>query len=413
MRRFQSTAIQALQEAAEDYLIYLFEDAQFCAVHGKRISIQPKDIRLARRIGGDRDEGERVGSEAYDNSLSFKNLKVADKDWKNPKARKRAEAEEGEKARKKAEEKAKAAATEKAKQEEAGRSARQAEEKAREREKEWEGKEGVKKALKALEKIDEAWGKRAADGWKEIFTDAEWGEVWGLLKQVQPDVKKIAVWTHNGHKAEDGDHLASVSLKEEGGLGRLVIKIGPDGVAGAEHPGIGEEEEEEEDGSDDNGSDSKSGSGSEGSGSDNESDAPGAGDERSNNKDPSGEGGDGRGDERSDSKDPAGEEKSGLETEEKDKGAGSAAKSRKRRGAVNGADEPPAQKPKLNTRGGKAGVRASDGAATRRFKPGGIDKYLRRLARKASKKAKLEKGIQAVKAPEEPGSKTGECFSTK
>jgi hypothetical protein len=101
MRRFQSTAIKALQEAAEDYLVYLFEEAQFCAVHGKRITIQPKDIRLARRIRGERDEGERVGSQAYDNSQNFKNIKVADKDWKNPKARKRAEAEEAEKARKK------------------------------------------------------------------------------------------------------------------------------------------------------------------------------------------------------------------------------------------------------------------------------------------------------------------------
>jgi histone H3 len=63
MRRFQSTAIQALQEAAEDYLIYLFEDAQFCTVHGKRITIQPQDIRLARRIRGERDEvkGLKVG----------------------------------------------------------------------------------------------------------------------------------------------------------------------------------------------------------------------------------------------------------------------------------------------------------------------------------------------------------------
>jgi hypothetical protein len=32
-------------------------------------------------------------------------------------------------------------------------------------------------------------------------------------------------------------------------------------------------------------------------------------------------------------------------------------------------------------------------------------KYYRKLARKAAKKAKLEKGNQAVKAPEEPGAK--------
>jgi hypothetical protein len=109
-----------------------------------------------------------------------------------------------------------------------------------------------------------------------------------LLNQVQPDVKKIAVWTQNGHKAEDGDHLASVSLKQEGGIGRLVITIGDDGAPVAGHPGFGKEEEDEEGDSDDDGSDSISGSGSEGSGSDSESDAPRGGDERSDSKDPSG-----------------------------------------------------------------------------------------------------------------------------
>jgi hypothetical protein len=34
--------------------------------------------------------------------------------------------------------------------------------------------------------------------------------------------------------------------------------------------------------------------------------------------------------------------------------------------------------------------------------------YYRKLARKAAKKAKLEKRNQAVKAPEEPGAKTSE-----
>jgi hypothetical protein len=169
MRRFQSAAIQALQEVAEDYLVYLFEDAQFCAVHGKRITVQPKDIKLARRIIVNRENDDRVGSDACDNSQSFRKLPVADKDWLNPKARKRKEVEDAEKARKKAQEEAReAAAAEQGKQEETGRSAGQAEQKAREKQKERKGKEGVKKALKALEKIDEAWGKRAADGWKEI-----------------------------------------------------------------------------------------------------------------------------------------------------------------------------------------------------------------------------------------------------
>ena len=52
--RFQSTAILALQEASEAYLIGLFEDTNLCAVHAKRITIMPKDIQLARRIRGER-----------------------------------------------------------------------------------------------------------------------------------------------------------------------------------------------------------------------------------------------------------------------------------------------------------------------------------------------------------------------
>ena len=48
--RFQSTAILALQEAAEAYLIKLLEDANWCAIHGKRVTIMPKDIQLGCRI---------------------------------------------------------------------------------------------------------------------------------------------------------------------------------------------------------------------------------------------------------------------------------------------------------------------------------------------------------------------------
>lgn len=52
--RFQSGAIMALQEAAEDYLVHLFEDSNLEAIHGKRVTIQAKDIQLARRIRGER-----------------------------------------------------------------------------------------------------------------------------------------------------------------------------------------------------------------------------------------------------------------------------------------------------------------------------------------------------------------------
>ena len=52
--RVQSTAILALQEAAEAYLIGLFEDTNLCAIHAKRVTIMPKDLQLARRIRGER-----------------------------------------------------------------------------------------------------------------------------------------------------------------------------------------------------------------------------------------------------------------------------------------------------------------------------------------------------------------------
>jgi len=50
--RWQSTAILALQEASEAHLIGLFEDTNLCAIHGKRVTIMPKDMQLARRIRG-------------------------------------------------------------------------------------------------------------------------------------------------------------------------------------------------------------------------------------------------------------------------------------------------------------------------------------------------------------------------
>ena len=52
--RFQVQAIGALQEAAEAYLVGLFEDTNLWAIHAKRITIMPKDIQLARRIRGER-----------------------------------------------------------------------------------------------------------------------------------------------------------------------------------------------------------------------------------------------------------------------------------------------------------------------------------------------------------------------
>ena len=48
--RFQSTAILALQEAAEDFLVRMFEMVQHVAIHGKRQTIKVEDVMLWRRL---------------------------------------------------------------------------------------------------------------------------------------------------------------------------------------------------------------------------------------------------------------------------------------------------------------------------------------------------------------------------
>ena len=52
--RFQSTAVLALQEASEAYIVGLLKDTQLCATHAKRVTVMPKDLQLARRIRGER-----------------------------------------------------------------------------------------------------------------------------------------------------------------------------------------------------------------------------------------------------------------------------------------------------------------------------------------------------------------------
>mmetsp|Transcript_26279 Transcript_26279/g.36314 ORF Transcript_26279/g.36314 Transcript_26279/m.36314 type:complete len:138 (+) Transcript_26279:65-478(+) len=50
--RYQQSAIDAIQEAAEAYLTELFQEANLCAIHAKRVTIFPKDMQLSRRIRG-------------------------------------------------------------------------------------------------------------------------------------------------------------------------------------------------------------------------------------------------------------------------------------------------------------------------------------------------------------------------
>lgn len=52
--RFQPTALLALQEAAESYIVSLFDDMNLCALHARRVTIMPRDMQLALRIRGEK-----------------------------------------------------------------------------------------------------------------------------------------------------------------------------------------------------------------------------------------------------------------------------------------------------------------------------------------------------------------------
>ena len=51
---FTMDAVKCLQEAAEAYLVTLYEDTNLCMIHAKHVMIRPKDVQLARHIGGSR-----------------------------------------------------------------------------------------------------------------------------------------------------------------------------------------------------------------------------------------------------------------------------------------------------------------------------------------------------------------------
>ncbi len=72
---FQSTAILALHEASEAYMICLFEDTNKCALHAKHVTIMPKDMRLARRICG------KITGKRDDNNMSIKRSNYTTFGW--------------------------------------------------------------------------------------------------------------------------------------------------------------------------------------------------------------------------------------------------------------------------------------------------------------------------------------------
>jgi histone H3 len=48
--RIQATAVAAIQEASEQFLTGMYEDCRLLAIHGKRVTIMPKDMRLVERL---------------------------------------------------------------------------------------------------------------------------------------------------------------------------------------------------------------------------------------------------------------------------------------------------------------------------------------------------------------------------
>ena len=73
--RIQASAVMAIREALEAYLVHLFEDAQLCAIHGRRVTINPNDISLARRIRGEtRDSITQVERNAREQRMKERQM---------------------------------------------------------------------------------------------------------------------------------------------------------------------------------------------------------------------------------------------------------------------------------------------------------------------------------------------------
>ena len=51
--RWCGAALLALHETAEAYLVRYLEDSQLAAIHAKRVTIMPKDMKFVKRVGRD------------------------------------------------------------------------------------------------------------------------------------------------------------------------------------------------------------------------------------------------------------------------------------------------------------------------------------------------------------------------
>ena len=52
--RFQASAVAAIQEATEAFVVSLLSDANLAALHANRVTAMPRDLQLVRRLRGER-----------------------------------------------------------------------------------------------------------------------------------------------------------------------------------------------------------------------------------------------------------------------------------------------------------------------------------------------------------------------
>ena len=52
--RFQASAVAALQEATEAFIVSLLSDSNVVALHANRVTAMPRDLQLVRRLRGER-----------------------------------------------------------------------------------------------------------------------------------------------------------------------------------------------------------------------------------------------------------------------------------------------------------------------------------------------------------------------
>ncbi|GAQ92406.1 histone H3 [Klebsormidium nitens] len=99
--RWQASALDALLEASQDFVVGLFGDAVFCQAHGKRKTLMKKDLDLAKRIRGIRNEDDKLPlQEAVEHVVDRRDTKVYDPNpnkerWKPPKQVEREAREKG------------------------------------------------------------------------------------------------------------------------------------------------------------------------------------------------------------------------------------------------------------------------------------------------------------------------------